>query len=152
MPGPIERHINAFGRLVIFVLGLVVVGMGVYGLIDFDRREAVVGNLLWITAIVAGVFAVRIARPINLFWTGDDDYRQQVAIEESPKQKSLWRLVKILTGALFVSLALTLIGSRLSSGEGYAGDLLFDTFGTLTLVIMVAIYILWHFFIDQDSK
>lgn len=152
MPGPIERHINAFGRLVILVLGLVFVGMGVYGLIDFDRREAVVGNLLWIIAIVAGVFVVRIARPINLFWTDDDNYRRQVEPEQSPKQKSLWRLVKILTITLLVSLALTLIGSRLSSGEGSAGESLFDVFGTLALAVMVAICIVWHFFIDQDSK
>ena len=151
MPGPIERHINAFARYFVLVLGLAFVGMGVYGLLDFDRREAVVGNLLWVTAIVAGVFAVRMARPINLFWAGDDD-SQQPAIEQPPEQKTLRSVVKILIGILLVSFVFILIGSRLSSGAGSRGELLFNVFGTLTLVIMLALYIVWHYFVDRDSK
>ena len=152
MPGPVEKHINAFARYCLFLLGIVLVGTGVYGLIDFDRREAVVGNLLWITAIVGGVFAVRIARPINLFWTGDSDHQEPPAAEPSSRQKSMWRLIKILMGALLVSLVFMLIGSRLSSGEGSAGALLFDVFGALALVIMVATYVVWHFLIDHDGQ
>ena len=48
------------------------IGMGVYGLLDFDRREAIMGNPLWIIALVAGIACVRFARPLSLFWWGKD--------------------------------------------------------------------------------
>jgi quinol-cytochrome oxidoreductase complex cytochrome b subunit len=72
MAGPIEKSIVAFFRLFVLIVGLSFVGMGVYGLLDFDRREAIIGNPLWFIAIAVGIAFVRFARPMNLYWWGKE--------------------------------------------------------------------------------
>ena len=151
MAGPIEKILKAFVRYGVFVLALALIGMGVYGLIDFDRPQATMGDPLWIISIVVGIIGVRIARPIDLFWT-TEDFQPRPLHAQTARQKTLMRVIKILIGVLLVSMVLWLISSRLSTGEGSLGLLLFDIFGMLTLAVLVTLAVLWFFFVDHKDN
>ncbi len=72
MAGPIEKSIVAIFRFAVLMVGIALIGMGIYGLLDFDRREAFMGNPLWIFALAAGIACVRLARPVSLYWWGKE--------------------------------------------------------------------------------
>lgn len=72
MAGPIEKSIGSFFRFSVLMVGLSLIGMGVYGLLDFDSREASIGNPLWFISIAVGIAFVRFARPMNLYWWGKE--------------------------------------------------------------------------------
>lgn len=151
MAGPIEKILKAFVRYGVFMLASGLIGMGVYGLLDFDRREAAMGHPLWIISIVVGIIGVRIARPIDLLWTVED-FQPRPLHAQTDRQKTLMRVIKILIGVLLVSMMLLLISSRLFTGEGSLGFLSFDIFGMLTLAVMVTLGVLWFFFVDHKDN
>lgn len=72
MAGPIEKSIVAIFRFAVLMVGITLIGMAVYGLLEFDKREAYMGNPLWLLALLIGIVCVRLARPMSLYWWGKD--------------------------------------------------------------------------------